>query len=150
MGPPDWDEVEPGVSETPGLTMNGVGRPEGRPGPSVGPNDPSEDDPGPDDENKVGLEFTCQSGESSVEILERLYVSVATVLSADPDNEQTEEYSTAEHTANTINLEDYAHELASLPDLTETLATELDYSATNVRHPESRPPGEGGTRAQAA
>ncbi|KAE9316802.1 hypothetical protein PF008_g18912 [Phytophthora fragariae] len=81
-------------------------------------------------------ELKCRSDESSVEILDRLYVSVATALSADTNNEQTEEYSTADHTANTINLEDYAHELAFLPDLTEALATELNYSATNVRHPE--------------
>ncbi|KAE8875803.1 hypothetical protein PF005_g30074 [Phytophthora fragariae] len=77
--------------------------------------------------------------ESYIEILERLYVSVATVLSADADNDQTEEYSTAEHTAKAINLEDNAHELAFLPDLTEALATELDYSAANVRHPELSP-----------
>lgn len=124
------------MSETSGPTINGARLPEGRSGPSVRPNDPSEDDSGPDDENTVGSEFKCKSGASSVEILERLYVSVAKVLSADADSEQTEEHSTAEHTANTIIWEDYAHELASLPDLTEALATELHYSATNVRHPE--------------
>ncbi|KAE9010621.1 hypothetical protein PR002_g15301 [Phytophthora rubi] len=116
--------------------MNSACLPEGRSGHSVSPNDPSEDDPGPDDESMVNSEFECRSDESSVEILERLYVSVATVLSAEANSEDTEEYSTAEHTANMINLEYYAHELAFLPDLTEALATELDYSATNVRHPE--------------
>ncbi|KAE9298831.1 hypothetical protein PR003_g23131 [Phytophthora rubi] len=134
--PPNQDEVEPGVNEKPGPTMNSACLPEGRSEHSVSPNDPSEDDPGPDDENMVDSEFKCRSDESSVEILEPLYVSVATVLSADANSEHTDEYSTAEHTANTINLEDYAHELAFLPDLTEALATELDYSASNVRHPE--------------
>ncbi|KAE9268339.1 hypothetical protein PR003_g31482, partial [Phytophthora rubi] len=130
------DDVEPGVSGEPGLTASGACLSEGRSGPSVSPNDPSEDDPGPDEENPVDPEFMCTPNESSVEILERLYVSVATVLSAEAANEQTAEYSTAEHTANTINLKDYAHELVFLPDLTEALATELDYSASNVRHPE--------------
>ncbi|KAE9320087.1 hypothetical protein PR003_g17816 [Phytophthora rubi] len=136
MDPPNRDEAEPGVSEEPDPTTGGACPPEGRSGPSVSPNDPSEDDPGPDDENMADSELKCRSDESLVEILDRLYVSVATALSADTNNEQTEEYSTAEHTANTINLEDYAHELAFLPDLAEALATELNYSATNVRHPE--------------
>ncbi|KAE9270169.1 hypothetical protein PR003_g30916, partial [Phytophthora rubi] len=130
------DDVEPGVSGAPDLTASDACLSEGRSEPSVSPSDPSEDDPGPDEENPVDPEFTCTPNESSVEILERLYVSVATVLSAEVATEQTAEYSTAEHTANTINLEDYAHELAFLPDLTEALATELDYSASNVRHPE--------------
>ncbi|KAE8984691.1 hypothetical protein PF011_g20683 [Phytophthora fragariae] len=130
------DDVEPGLSREPDLTASGACLSEGRSGPSVSPNDPSEDDPGPDEENPVDPEFMCTPNESSVEILERLYVSVATVLSAEATTEQTAEYSTAEHTANTINLEDYAHELAFLPDLTEALATELDYSASNVRRPE--------------
>ncbi|KAE9259998.1 hypothetical protein PR003_g34555, partial [Phytophthora rubi] len=130
------DEVEPGVSGEPGLPASSACLSEGRSGPSVSPDDTSGDDPGPDEENPVDSEFMCNPNESSVEILERLYVSVATVLSAEANNEQTEEYSTAEHTANTVNLEDYAHELAFLPDLTEALATELDYSASNARHPE--------------
>ncbi|KAE9308744.1 hypothetical protein PF008_g20883 [Phytophthora fragariae] len=139
MDPLIRDDVEPGVSGEPGLTASGVCLSDGRSGPSVSPNDPSEDDPGPDEENPVDPEFMCTPNESSVEILERLYVSVATVLSAEAANEQAAEYSTAEHTANTINSEDYAHELAFLPDLTEALATELDYSASNVRHPELSP-----------
>ncbi|KAE8875097.1 hypothetical protein PF003_g40795 [Phytophthora fragariae] len=46
--------------------------------------------------NPVDPEFMCTPNESSVEILERLYVSVATVLSAEATTEQTAEYSTAE------------------------------------------------------
>ncbi|KAE8988582.1 hypothetical protein PR002_g21722 [Phytophthora rubi] len=136
VDPPNEDEDGPGVNEEPGPTTNSACLSEGRSGHSVSPNDPSEDGPGPDDENMVDSEFKCRPDENSVEILERLYVSVATVLSAKANSEHTDEYSIAEHTANTINLEDYAHELAFLPDLTEALATELDYSATNVRHPE--------------
>ncbi|KAH7491753.1 Retrovirus-related Pol polyprotein from transposon 17.6 [Phytophthora ramorum] len=42
----------------------------------------------------------------------------------------------AEHQANHIELEDYAQELAFLPDLTETSVTILDYSAPNVQNVE--------------
>ncbi|OWZ08043.1 hypothetical protein PHMEG_00019481 [Phytophthora megakarya] len=38
------------------------------------------------------------------------------------------------HEANYISLEDYAQELAFLPDLTEPSVTELDYTAPNVKN----------------
>ncbi|KAE9198088.1 hypothetical protein PF002_g22540 [Phytophthora fragariae] len=71
MDPLIRDDVEPGVSGEPGLTASGVCLSDGRSGPSVSPNDPSEDDPGPDEENPVDPEFMCTPNESSVEILER-------------------------------------------------------------------------------
>uniref|UniRef100_H3H680 Integrase catalytic domain-containing protein n=1 Tax=Phytophthora ramorum TaxID=164328 RepID=H3H680_PHYRM len=42
---------------------------------------------------------------------------------------------TSEHLANEIELTDYAHELAFLPDLTEASETVLDYSGPNVLNP---------------
>ncbi|KAE9148952.1 hypothetical protein PF005_g7570 [Phytophthora fragariae] len=53
MDPPNREDVELGVSEDSGPAMNGVCLPEGRSGPEVSPNDPSEDDPGQDDKNAV-------------------------------------------------------------------------------------------------
>ncbi|OWY91487.1 hypothetical protein PHMEG_00039921, partial [Phytophthora megakarya] len=44
----------------------------------------------------------------------------------------------AVHEANYISLEDYAQELAFLPDLTEPSVTELDYTAPNVKNPSFR------------
>ncbi|OWZ17154.1 hypothetical protein PHMEG_0008947 [Phytophthora megakarya] len=44
----------------------------------------------------------------------------------------------AVHQANYISLEDYAQELAFLPDLTEPSVTELDYTAPNVKNPSFR------------
>ncbi|KAE9163081.1 hypothetical protein PF005_g30591 [Phytophthora fragariae] len=41
-----------------------------------------------------------------------------------------------EHAAQDIELEDYAHELAFLPDLSEAAVTNLDYTAPNVKNPE--------------
>ncbi|KAE9172150.1 hypothetical protein PF002_g29640 [Phytophthora fragariae] len=41
---------------------------------------------------------------------------------------------TAEHLPNEIELTDYAHELAFLPDLTEQSSTTLDYSGPNVQN----------------
>ncbi|GMF16515.1 unnamed protein product [Phytophthora fragariaefolia] len=41
----------------------------------------------------------------------------------------------SEHPGNAIEFEDYAHELAFLPDLTEAASTTLDYTGSQVRHP---------------
>ncbi|GMF24388.1 unnamed protein product [Phytophthora fragariaefolia] len=41
----------------------------------------------------------------------------------------------AEHPGNAIEFEDYARELAFLPDLTEAASTTLDYTGPHVRHP---------------
>ncbi|GMF22521.1 unnamed protein product [Phytophthora fragariaefolia] len=41
-----------------------------------------------------------------------------------------------EHVAAEFELEDYAKELAFLPDSTEPAETKLDYTANNVRNPE--------------
>ncbi|KAJ8574572.1 hypothetical protein ON010_g4642 [Phytophthora cinnamomi] len=64
----------------------------------------------------------------------KTFIAVMRVLvtegTADRDDETTE------HPAAAIELEDYAHELAFLPDLSETVPTTLDYSAANVTNPE--------------
>ncbi|GMF53813.1 unnamed protein product [Phytophthora fragariaefolia] len=41
----------------------------------------------------------------------------------------------SEHPGNDIEFEDYARELAFLPDLTEAASTTLDYTGPHVRHP---------------
>ncbi|KAE9199211.1 hypothetical protein PF004_g19329 [Phytophthora fragariae] len=72
---------------------------------------------------------------SDAERLEAVYVSVMggsspeTVAEADWGTNDT-----AEHLPNEIELTDYAHELAFLPDLTEPSSTTLDYSGPNVQN----------------
>ncbi|GMF49827.1 unnamed protein product [Phytophthora fragariaefolia] len=48
------------------------------------------------------------------------------------DSELGEQTDTYERTPNSLALEDYARELAFLPDLTDVIPTQLDYSADNV------------------
>ncbi|GMF45677.1 unnamed protein product [Phytophthora fragariaefolia] len=48
------------------------------------------------------------------------------------DSELGEQPDTYERTPNSLAFEDYAHELAFLPDLTDAIPTQLDYSADNV------------------
>ncbi|KAE9328074.1 hypothetical protein PR003_g15873 [Phytophthora rubi] len=72
---------------------------------------------------------------SDAERLEAVFVSVMaggspeTVADADWGTNNT-----AEHLPNEIELTDYAHELAFLPDLTEPSSTTLDYSGPNVQN----------------
>ncbi|KAE8887141.1 hypothetical protein PF005_g29950 [Phytophthora fragariae] len=72
---------------------------------------------------------------SNAERLEAVFVSVmaggspGTVADADWGTNDT-----AEHLPNEIELTDYAHELAFLPDLTEPSSTTLDYSGPNVQN----------------
>ncbi|KAE8972247.1 hypothetical protein PR001_g25453 [Phytophthora rubi] len=76
-----------------------------------------------------------RSTKSDAERLEAVYVSVMaggspeTVADADWGTNDT-----AEHLPNEIELTDYAHELAFLPDLTEPSSTTLDYSGPNVQN----------------
>ncbi|KAE9063642.1 hypothetical protein PF010_g28917 [Phytophthora fragariae] len=141
---PSRTDFEPGVSDESTLNRSGVELPSERPGPTSAPNDPSEDDPGPSDESAEDSGAGRCQAESSVAILDRTYSSVTTVLSADADDDPVEEYSIAGYAANMINLEDYPHEQALLPDLDEVSVMELDYSAANVRHPELSPVPEDG------
>ncbi|KAE8880543.1 hypothetical protein PF002_g17178 [Phytophthora fragariae] len=76
-----------------------------------------------------------RTGKSDAERLEAVFVSVMaegspeTVADADWGTNDT-----AEHLPNEIELTDYAHELAFLPDLTEPSSTALDYSGPNVQN----------------
>ncbi|KAE9198186.1 hypothetical protein PF002_g22517 [Phytophthora fragariae] len=136
---PSRTDFEPGVSDESTLNRSGVELPPERPGPMSARIDPSEDDPGPSDESAEDSGAGQCQAESSVAILDRTYSSVATVLFADADDDPVEEYSIAGYAASMINLDDYAHEQALLPDLDEVSVMELDYSASNVRHPELSP-----------
>ncbi|GMF32075.1 unnamed protein product [Phytophthora fragariaefolia] len=64
--------------------------------------------------------------------LEGAYLATATV-SEDWGNGDAP--NAAEHPGNAIEFEDYARELAFLPDLTEAASTTLDYTGPHVRHP---------------
>ncbi|KAG6623045.1 uncharacterized protein IUM83_12331 [Phytophthora cinnamomi] len=75
------------------------------------------------------------ASEDSTDTLEAMYLSVATALATEEGADDGGDQPSSEHMPNEINLEDYAHELAFLPDLTETSVTDLDYSAPNVRLP---------------
>ncbi|KAG6592636.1 uncharacterized protein IUM83_12410 [Phytophthora cinnamomi] len=75
------------------------------------------------------------AGEYSTDTLEATYLSVATALATEEGADDGGDQPSLEHIPNEINLDDYAHELAFLPDLTETSVTDLDYSAPNVRLP---------------
>ncbi|KAE8893788.1 hypothetical protein PF007_g27815 [Phytophthora fragariae] len=65
--------------------------------------------------------------------LEQTFVSVLRVLNIEGNEDSAgANESSFEHQAHGIELEDYAQELAFLPDLTEVSVTVLDYSAPNV------------------
>ncbi|KAG6614481.1 reverse transcriptase [Phytophthora cinnamomi] len=66
--------------------------------------------------------------------LDQTFIAVMRVLATEGTVDSSDE--TAEHPAADIELEDYAHELAFLPDLSEPEPTTLDYSAANVKNPE--------------
>ncbi|KAG3133022.1 hypothetical protein PC128_g26399 [Phytophthora cactorum] len=74
--------------------------------------------------------------EDAIVTLESTYVSVARVLTTEgneaSDNTRADHY---EHPASKIGLEDYAKELAFLPDFTEESNTTIDYGSPNVTDP---------------
>ncbi|OWY93614.1 hypothetical protein PHMEG_00036922, partial [Phytophthora megakarya] len=86
-----------------------------------------------------GSPFTDHDVESvsavGLDELEKTYVCVAQELSADGNFDNGDDDYVI-HEANYISLEDYAHELAFLPDLTEPSVTTLDYDSPNVKNPE--------------
>ncbi|GMF17692.1 unnamed protein product [Phytophthora fragariaefolia] len=64
--------------------------------------------------------------------LEGAYLAAATV--SDDWGDRNDPYA-SEHPGNDIEFEDYARELAFLPDLTEAAFTTLDYAGPHVLHP---------------
>ncbi|KAG3009227.1 hypothetical protein PC120_g15760 [Phytophthora cactorum] len=65
--------------------------------------------------------------------LDATFVSAMRVSVAEETQGPAEGDATYEHPAADAGLEDYAHELAFLPDLTEASPTTLDYSAPNIQ-----------------
>ncbi|GMF33631.1 unnamed protein product [Phytophthora fragariaefolia] len=76
--------------------------------------------------------LTEMSSEVAQRKLEGAYLAAATVSEDWGDRDAP---NAAEHPGNAIEFEDYARELAFLPDLTETASTTLDYTGPHVRHP---------------
>ncbi|OWY92295.1 hypothetical protein PHMEG_00038763 [Phytophthora megakarya] len=71
--------------------------------------------------------------ESSVDMLELAYVSAIHEIEAEiAAGSQGTDEDWYEHIPNEVELADYAHELAFLPDLTEPSSTVLDYTGPNV------------------
>ncbi|KAG6623626.1 uncharacterized protein IUM83_02078 [Phytophthora cinnamomi] len=68
--------------------------------------------------------------------LDQTFIAVMRVLATEGTVDRDDE--TTEHPAADIELEDCAHELTFLPDLSETVPTTLDYSAVNVKIPSCR------------
>ncbi|OWZ04941.1 LOW QUALITY PROTEIN: hypothetical protein PHMEG_00023062 [Phytophthora megakarya] len=74
-----------------------------------------------------------KSPDAAVADLENTFMCVMHVLSTEGnDDPADDDYAVQE--ANNLSLEDYAQELAFLPDLTEPYVTELDYTAPNVKN----------------
>ncbi|OWY94699.1 hypothetical protein PHMEG_00035497, partial [Phytophthora megakarya] len=78
-----------------------------------------------------------KSSDAAVADLEHTFMRVMHVLSTEGNDDPADD-DYAVHEANYISLEDYAQELAFLPDLTEPSVTELDYTAPNVKNPSFR------------
>ncbi|KAG2975746.1 hypothetical protein PC123_g26248 [Phytophthora cactorum] len=72
----------------------------------------------------------------AVDELDATFVSAMRESVAEKTQGSADGDATCEHPAADAGLEDYAHELAFLPDLTETSPTTLDYSAPNVQDDE--------------
>ncbi|OWY90758.1 hypothetical protein PHMEG_00040970, partial [Phytophthora megakarya] len=75
-----------------------------------------------------------KSPDTAVADLEHTFMCVMHVLPTEGNDDPADDAYTV-HEANYISLEDYAQELAFLPDLTEPSVTEVDYTVPNVRNP---------------
>ncbi|OWZ12718.1 hypothetical protein PHMEG_00014082 [Phytophthora megakarya] len=78
-----------------------------------------------------------KSPDAAVADLEHTFMCVMHVLSTEGNDDPADD-DYAVHEANYISLEDYANELAFLPDLTEPSVPELDYTAPKVKNPSFR------------
>ncbi|KAG6948169.1 hypothetical protein JG687_00015649, partial [Phytophthora cactorum] len=74
----------------------------------------------------------CSVESDTVTRLEGTFVSVIRVVEAEEDQDSDNRGALYDHLAAETRLEDYAHELAYLPDLNEASPTPL-YSASNVQ-----------------
>ncbi|OWZ03311.1 LOW QUALITY PROTEIN: hypothetical protein PHMEG_00024981 [Phytophthora megakarya] len=75
-----------------------------------------------------------KTSEEAIVDLEPTFACVMHVLSTEGRNEPSDDNYDV-HEANYISVEDYAQELAFLPDLTEPSVTVLDYEGSNVNNP---------------
>uniref|UniRef100_H3H499 Reverse transcriptase/retrotransposon-derived protein RNase H-like domain-containing protein n=1 Tax=Phytophthora ramorum TaxID=164328 RepID=H3H499_PHYRM len=91
-----------------------------------------------------GADTTYTSEEDSIPVLgddpetrlDSAFVAMMhEITTGDGSGSENTDTNTSEHLANEIELTDYAHELAFLPDLTEASETVLDYSGPNVLNP---------------
>ncbi|GMF34010.1 unnamed protein product [Phytophthora fragariaefolia] len=73
-----------------------------------------------------------EGSELTQQKLEGVYLAATTVAE---DRSDREAPNVSEHPGNDIEFEDYARELAFLPDLTEAAPTTHDYTGSHVRHP---------------
>ncbi|POM73445.1 Reverse transcriptase [Phytophthora palmivora] len=63
----------------------------------------------------------------------RFRAAAASASDDEPVAESNYRFTRLERKGETLHLEDYAHELAFLPDLSEEVSIELDYNGTNVK-----------------
>ncbi|OWY98991.1 hypothetical protein PHMEG_00030094 [Phytophthora megakarya] len=82
----------------------------------------------------TGTHSEEKSPHAGVADLEHTFMCVMHVLSTEGNDDPTDD-DYAVHEANYISLEDYAQDLAFLPDLTEPSVAELNYTAPNVKNP---------------
>uniref|UniRef100_H3GYL0 Uncharacterized protein n=1 Tax=Phytophthora ramorum TaxID=164328 RepID=H3GYL0_PHYRM len=103
-----------------------------------------EDDDSVATDTSDGADTTYTSEEDSIPVLgddpetrlDSAFVAMMhEITTGDGSGGENTDTETSEHLANEIELTDYAHELAFLPDLTEASETVLDYSGPNVLNP---------------
>ncbi|KAI9993013.1 hypothetical protein PInf_015068 [Phytophthora infestans] len=75
----------------------------------------------------------CNSTRDPAETLRQPYLAIATTEDEQEDDVDDGKTDIFERSGTDLELTDYAHELAFLPDLTEVEPTELDYGAPNVK-----------------
>ncbi|KAI9983647.1 hypothetical protein PInf_007713 [Phytophthora infestans] len=75
----------------------------------------------------------CNSTRNPTETLRQHYVTIAATEDEKEDDEDDSKTDIFERSGTDLELTDYAHELAFLPDLTEVESTEVDYGAPNVK-----------------
>ncbi|KAG2850635.1 hypothetical protein PC118_g17318 [Phytophthora cactorum] len=92
-----------------------------------------DEDPRTRPKRREAVTMVLSMDPDAVAELDAMFVSAMRVSVAEETQGPAEGDATYEHPAADTGLEDYAHELAFLPDLTETSPTTLDYSAPNVQ-----------------
>ncbi|GMF46171.1 unnamed protein product [Phytophthora fragariaefolia] len=115
---------EPGENRSANEGINATGQPEDQ-----------VDEVGPE----INDEITVSTTDDPLADLHLRYAASAGALMNDMDGGNGDEF---EYEGNEIHFEDYAHELAFLPDLTVPASMILDYDAPNVKNPTLDPIGQ--------